>query len=495
MSVLLRVSELLGSPLGSFVYHLLLLLAIEAALGMAWGEWQRTRRERARRLLLAMGGLTLVRVVYIVPALAATGGWETLTWYLPPLERFADTASIALLGWGFTPPAKRGTGTWDLVFGANLLLAVGVCIAFVVMWGQALSVAPSLDYNASWQATVWTVWQVGLVPLAALAVARSRVDGWGIFLMAMLFIFLGLLLQAAYPLPLPNLPIWERLANMIAYPLIAVAVYQSVITGMRVQIGHLEDISQASLDQIKSLLFLIEAGRKVAGSLNPVTVLDNAVSTVARALEADQCAVALPDQDDTGQMRLAAVHNPTRQGRAEAVTFPVEYQLTIQQAMRRKKRIAVEELDNVQLKVLFGLMGSSETGPLLVQPLLLDGEAIGAILVGNSRSLRPFTSHEAKLCQSMAEQVAGAIENARRYQALELRYRELYKLLGEGSSAPQEQPTAEGVAQAPEQDGQSRAEQPDGQTSGESEGDVVARSKDLSETAGEFAKPHVTTGG
>jgi GAF domain-containing protein len=244
---------------------------------------------------------------------------------------------------------------------------------------------------------------------------------------------------------------------------------------MRVQIGHLEDISQASLDQIKSLLFLIEAGRKVSGSLNLGTVLDNAVNTVARALDADQCAIALPDQDDEGQMSLAAVHNPARQGRAEAVTFPVEYQLTIQQAMRRKKRIAVEELDNVQLKVLFGLMGSGETGPLLVQPLLLDGEAIGAILVGNSRSRRPFSSHDAKLCQSMAEQVAGAIENARRYQALEHRDRELFRLPGENASAQQgrtrpamrERSGIASVEQVSASEGHSRADQADGPSGGE----------------------------
>ena len=62
-------------------------------------------------------------------------------------------------------------------------------------------------------------------------------------------------------------------------------------------------------------------------------------------------------------------------------------------------------------------MGSSEVGPLLVQPLVSGGESIGAIIAGNSRSRRPFTPNEAKLCQSMAEQLVGAIQNARRYQS------------------------------------------------------------------------------
>lgn len=77
--------------------------------------------------------------------------------------------------------------------------------------------------------------------------------------------------------------------------------------------------------------------------------------------------------------------------REEAVTFPLDYQFAIQQAMRRQKSASINEPDNVQLRVLFNLLGSSEAGPLLIQPILMDGEAIGAILVGNSLTRRAFT--------------------------------------------------------------------------------------------------------
>ena len=234
----------------------------------------------------------------------------------------------------------------------------------------------------------------------------------------------GGLRSSCYCTTTPHLPVWERLANLIAYPLIAVAVYQHVVAGLRVHSRQLQDISQASLDQIKSLLFLFEASQKMSGSLDLTKVLDDAVQGVARALDADQCAIAFLEEGGAGQMRLAAIHNPSRKGRGESVAFPLEYQLTVQQAMRRKKHIIVEESDNVQLKVLFALLGSSEIGPLLVQPLVMDGDAIGAIIVGNSRSRRPFAPNEAKLCQSMAEQLVGAIQNARRFEAAQEQIRE-----------------------------------------------------------------------
>jgi signal transduction histidine kinase len=420
MGVLSEASKIIGSPLGSLVYHLLLLLAAEAALAMAWGEWQRSRRKEAQRLFFAMSGLILVRVPYLVSALLAPA-------WLPLLERFADTASIGLLGWAFMPPPRRGVRTWDLIFGANLLATVGVCVAFSILRGQN----PQADYNSSWQAFVWSLWQIGLTLLAGLAVIRSQQEGWGIFLAAIMAMFLGQLMQFISPPAVPNVPVWERIGNLVAYPLIAAAVYQHIIAGLRVHSRQLQDISQASLDQIKSLLFLFEASQQMLASLDLFTVLDNAVQGIARALGADQCAIVFPEEGNPGQMRLVAIYNPARQGRGEGVALPFEYQLTVQQAMRRKKYVIAEESDNVQLKVLFALMGSSEVGPLLVQPLLVEGEAIGAIIVGNSRSRRLFTPNEAKLCQSMAEQLVGAIQNARRHQVVQNNVKELNQALGE----------------------------------------------------------------
>jgi signal transduction histidine kinase len=432
MWVLSEASRIIGSPPGGLVYHLLLLLAVEAALAMAWGEWRRARREQARRLLFAMGGLILVRVPYIVAAIAASAAWVDQVALLPPFEHFADTASIGLLGWAFMPPLKRGIRTWDLAFGTNLLATVAACAVFTILWSQNLQVGGSgLEYNSYWQAAVWSIWQMALILVASVAVVRSRGEGWGVFLLAMITMFLGQILTWILPTDVPNVPVWERLANVVAYPLIAVAVYQDIVAGLRTQSRELQDISQASLDQIKSLLFLFEAGQQMSASLDLPTVLDNAVLGVARALEADQCAIAFPEEGDPSQMRLVAIYNPARQGRGEGVTFPLDYQLTVQQAVRRRRYVIVEESDNVQLKVLFALLGSSEVGPLLVQPLLDGGDPLGAIIVGNARSRRPFTANEAKLCQSMASQLVGAIQNARQYEKAKREVERLSRILGE----------------------------------------------------------------
>jgi signal transduction histidine kinase len=260
------------------------------------------------------------------------------------------------------------------------------------------------------------MWQLGLLLVAGSAAVWSREDGWGAFLAALLVLFVGIVLEWVLPSEVPNVPVWQRLASLVAYPLIAVAVYLKLIGGLRVRSSEFRDISQASLDQMKSLLNLFEASQQTSSTLDTATVLENAVQGIARVLDADQCAIVFPEEADSGTMRLVAIHNPLRQGRGEAVTFPLDYQLTVQQAIRRRKPVLVGESDNIQLKVLFALLGSGETGPLLVQPLLTEKEAIGAIIAGNSRTRRAFTANEVKLCGSLAEQVVAAVQNARLYQ-------------------------------------------------------------------------------
>lgn len=393
---------------------------------MALGEWRRARYEQAQRLFIAMAGLVLVRVCCLVAAVIAQTGWVDSDVLLPPLERCAGAASIIILGWAFMPPARRNVYAWDLVFGATLALVVGAGVAFVALWDQALSGDPALDYNAYWQSTIWSVWQMGLLLLAALAVIRDQGAGWTTVLVAVGLLFVGQVLQLAYPLgTVPHVPVWERLFNLAAYTLLPIAVYKRIFADLTVQSRQLQDISQASLDQIKSLLYLVEASQQVSSSLELSEVLENAVQGVARALEADQCAIAFPSETDPGQMRLVAIYNPMRQGRREAASFPLEYQLAIQQAMRRKDHVIIEEADNVQLRALFALLGSSQTGPLLVQPLLDDQEAVGAMIVGNGRSRRPFGPNEVKLCQALAHQVVTAIENTRRYRTAQDRIAEM----------------------------------------------------------------------
>ncbi len=416
MAVVSQAIEILGSSTGSTAYHFLILLAAGAGLWMALGEWRRARSEQARRWLVAMGGVVAARAIFVLASLIAWLGWMDPVALLPPLERFADLVCAGFLAWALLPWSWWRLRGWNWFLGANLVLAVVACVVLTIVWTGTGARAASPDFNLDWQTTVWTMWELALVSLAIFAVMRERRSGWGMFLPAMVLLFAGTLVQWFAPAAVPHLPLWQRAANLIAYVLIAFGVYQDTLAGLRVHSREMQDISQASLHQIRSLLRLLDACQQLSNSLDLSVVLNSAVQGIARVLRADQCAIVVVDAGDAGTMRLMAIHNPERQGRGEAVAVPLQYQHTVRQAMRRRKPIVVDTPDNVQLQMLFALLGAGKTGPLLVQPLLTDNEAIGAIIAGNAVSGRPFSPDEIKLCQSMALHLVNAMNNARLYQ-------------------------------------------------------------------------------
>jgi signal transduction histidine kinase len=364
-----------------------------------------------------MAGVVVVRGIFVLAALLGSLGLIDRAAFLPPLERFADLVTVGFLAWALLPQSWHRARGWNWFFGANLVLAIVACVTFTIFWLSEPPSGPEANYNTTWQAIAWAAWELALISLAVLAILRDRGVAWGTFLAAMIVLFAGPLLQLLAPANVLHLPLWQRTANLIAYLLVAVGIYQDTVAGLRVHSREMQDISQASLDQIKNLVRLLDASQQVSDSLDLDTVLEKAVGGIARLLHADQCAIVFPDESDAGTMRMAAIYNPARQGRGESVTFPLEYQLTVQQAIRRKTPVVVEGSDNVQLKVLFALLGSGETGPLLVQPLFVGTELVGAVIAGNSVSQRSFSSDEIKLCQSMASHMGNAISNAQLHQA------------------------------------------------------------------------------
>lgn len=427
---------LLSTQSGSLIYHLVVLLVIEAGLAIAWGQSRRSRDAwphavaiRARTQVIALGGMIGLRGLLLVAAIIAGRSPQMAVAWIPPLERAIDVVSLGLLAWAFVPALHD-----HLILGTGLLmantLAVGVFyVILTAVWGNQVAQGnvPFLDYNLSGQEWVWITWQIAiaLAAIAALATEAPRDEERSLSLVAFGGLLLGyglhlMVLIGILPLyPTPNVPTWTRLGQLVAYPLLVFAVYQGAITSLSSKSEELRGLSQTSLEQIRGLVNLFEASRKVSHSLDLSEVLEGSTQSVAQALDADQCAIALLEDGQTTQLRLAAIYNPARQGRGEAVLFPINEQQAIKYALRRARQVKINERDdNAQLRILFSLMGSEQTGPVIIQPLVHHDTPLGVLIVGNGTRGRPFSASEAQLCRTLATQVAIAIENSRAHQAL-----------------------------------------------------------------------------
>ena len=88
--------DFLGSPALTLAYYLFTFFSIEAALVIAWGQWQRSNSFRAYRLTIVFGSLTILRVMLFALILVASTSAEIANTWVPPFERV-----VALPVWVF----------------------------------------------------------------------------------------------------------------------------------------------------------------------------------------------------------------------------------------------------------------------------------------------------------------------------------------------------------------------------------------------------------
>ena len=422
--------DLLSTSPGGLVYHLITLFAIEAALGIALDEWQRSHQEQHQRILFAFAGLLLTRLALMVVALLGWQGLLATAPFVPPLERFFDTLASILLCWAFLPPLLTNKRASYLFLALNLMAVIVSYFVLAPLWYSALQEDPTLYYNGYWQETFWEVWQLVLLGLTSLTFLRYETKQRGLLFSAFASLLSGHLLHLLSPYGPSHTAGWERLANLVALPLFTVAIYRDTIGDLSARSRILQDISNESLEQIKGLLFLFETSQKTTASLELGTVLDNAVQGVAQVLNADLCAIAFPAEGDYNRINVAAIHNPSLKEWKGEASFPLNDQQVIKHALRRRRQVVTDDVEgNVALQILYSLLGSNETGPLMIQPLLRNSKIIGVLIVGNPRTKRPFSTSQGKLCQTLADQITISIENARLYHDVEMKAERLASML------------------------------------------------------------------
>ncbi len=397
-------------------YYLFKLFGAVAAAFIAWEQWRRYTAFPSLRLTYAFGALAVLQILFFV-LLAATEVNLAL-----PIERVMGVVSSGILIWGFTPYFRTHEFRGNSILAINSAAATVTLLLVIVLWDGD-------NFNQTRGDILLTVWQVGLLGFG-LGNCLQKADNERWFAIYSFFALLsGQLshISLAQYYPDPNIPLLIWLSEVVAYVILVIAVYQGAMHSIAKRTSELEWRRQVSLNQLKGLGDLFKATQKITASLKRSEVLANATQNIANATEADQCAIALPtDEGDLSHLRLVEIYNVAREGRGEAVSFPVRDQREIQAAIENKTSIQVDQYkDNPQLDFLFTIMGAAEPGPLMVQPLLQQGEPIGVLLLGNSVSKRVFTETERDFILSLAEQVAIAIKHAAMHDAAEHEVRQL----------------------------------------------------------------------
>lgn len=413
--------DLLSTGPGTFVYHLLVLLTLEAMAGIAFVEWRSIRNSGHRRILWAFAGLLGMRILLL---LGEPFGPTVLT----PLLGGVELASLTLLGWAFVG-SFLGRRARRLYLIGGFSVTVICAVTFLPGWYSALARFSHLLYITFWQQTFWYAIGMLLAVIPALILLRHQRQwrrllsvlgfatlflGFTMLCLGSLFLTVGWFSNRMYAYTLIGT---GRLIQLVGYPFFTVAVHRLALEKREICHRETEDTEEEIALHMRELGFLVEICRTMGESLDLDVLLPRIAETAAAAMNADRCAIFLTNFDRSGVVRLLVQHNSLQTGEREATrsAVPLAEQPALAYALNRRKQLIVNaQTDNPRLKALYELLGSQKSGPVIVQPILHRSHVLGALVAGNDDSQRPFDSNEGRLSQVIAAQIAVAIENAYR---------------------------------------------------------------------------------
>jgi signal transduction histidine kinase len=207
-----QILEILTTPPGNLVYHLVLSFSIAGAFLSAFSHGRAGGTPTSRRVILGLFLLLLAQMALMLNAGLAQY-FDIAAALLPVLDRAVVAFSLALILWLWAFPEP-----FRLADTATILLALLVLTLTSltrVWWANQLTID---RFNGSAMDQLWVAFSLALSLFGSLLLLIRRPPGFGAGLGMFGLFFLGQLLHLLAPLPPGDYPGAVRLAQLAAYP-------------------------------------------------------------------------------------------------------------------------------------------------------------------------------------------------------------------------------------------------------------------------------------
>jgi signal transduction histidine kinase len=207
-----QILEILTTPPGNLVYHLVLSFSIAGAFLSAFNHRRAGGTPTFRRVILGLFLLLLAQIALMLNAGLAQY-FDNAAALLPVLDRAVVAFSLALIVWLWAFPEP-----FRLADTATILLALLVLTLTSltrVWWANQLTID---RFNGSAMDQLWVAFSLALSLFGSLLLLIRRPPGFGAGLGMFGLFFLGQLLHLLAPLPPGDYPGAVRLAQLAAYP-------------------------------------------------------------------------------------------------------------------------------------------------------------------------------------------------------------------------------------------------------------------------------------
>jgi signal transduction histidine kinase len=180
---------------------------------------------------------------------------------------------------------------------------------------------------------------------------------------------------------------------------------------------HLQQAEQRS----QELALINRISDNLSASLDLDEVLRSTVTELATTLGVEQCGLVLFDWTQ-GYGRLVAEYQRRPDETGRDVRIPVAGNLSLARVLETKAPLAIRDAQNdLLLANVREIIVRRGIKSILLLPLVVRGEVIGTIGLDELRAMRDFTPAEIELAQTITNQAASAIANARLYEDVKRR--------------------------------------------------------------------------
>jgi len=202
-------------------------------------------------------------------------------------------------------------------------------------------------------------------------------------------------------------PEHQRLAEILAAQA-AIAIQNATLY------RNQRDAREQAESQSRQMAALNRVAQAVTSTLDLQTVLEIAAREMVQLLDARSVGIALLN-DDKSEVRVVAYYSRSDEPSAVGLMIPVEGNLATQQVIETGQPILIPDAQNTPLQNEYtrAVFRARNTQCILILPLLARGEVIGTIGPDTDQPDRVFTPEEIQLAQTITNQLAGVIENAR----------------------------------------------------------------------------------
>jgi len=189
-----------------------------------------------------------------------------------------------------------------------------------------------------------------------------------------------------------------------------------------------EEVTESASElsaRTQRLALLNRISATIGRSLDQVSILQTAIDELAAALDAPQGSVVLFDREaQTG--RLVAQHPSNPDGSVTELTVPLANNPPVDVLRERREPFTVSGIaDNDDFKTMAKLFVARNVDSVLLSPIMVGNNVLGMLAVEHTEKNREFTKEQIELAQTITNQAATSLQNARLFSETVTRQREL----------------------------------------------------------------------